>query len=268
MTFNAPLFVLTSDVDWASDPCIDDLASEAAARGIRPVFMATGASAALTRLAEHGLAQIGLHPNFSPGSSHGPDLASVVDHITRLYLLQRESPVTRPRFLCADAVAHISGVPDASVDAVITERFLLNLPDAHTQRLVIRESWRALRPGGHLVMCEGSLEGFRGLNQIRASVGLPEIEERSGENMSAIRFEDAELEAFCAGLGLRLVDKAGFRDYFILSRVLHPLLVAPQPPRFGARLNDLAGQIQRCLPMTPGVGSNVVWVFRKSRPTP
>ena len=532
MKLNAPLFVLTSDVDWASDPCIEDLAQQSAGRGIRPVFMATGASAVLDRLSDGGQAQIGLHPNFNPGSSHGPDIPSVVSHIRALYpsattfrshsfadssqittamqelglrydsninlhfqdnleplrhasgllrfpvfweddvhcllggtwdvddviekfqtpglkilnvhpiyfalnvptagfyhdvrslaasltpddiarrrfagkgtrtfvlelldrlraaghrfytldeafelvssaatiteagrdhrltddefhrywaispaerqvwlrslyntrnaedpyatsrdvnlreleieairrhlrggnvldlgcgngytllslaksggygsligvdfaenliagarvLLERESPPQRPEFLCADAVAYIRGTADASVDNIVTERFLLNLPDPDTQRLVIRDALRALRPNGRLVMCEGSMEGFRGLNRIRGLVDLPEIEERSGENVSAIRFEDHDLEAYCAGLGLRLVDKLGFRDYFVLSRVLHPLLVAPQTPRFGARVNDLARTIQQHLPMNPSIGSNVVWVFEKVGP--
>jgi ubiquinone/menaquinone biosynthesis C-methylase UbiE len=529
MTFNSPVFVLTSDVDWASDPCIDDLAQQALARGITPVFMATGASAVLNRLAADGQAQVGWHPNFNAGSTHGSDVASVVEHVSRLFpaaktfrshsfsdsthimeamrakglrydsniclhlqdqlvplqhfsgllrfpvfweddvhwmlggswdadayyerfltpglkilnvhpinfalnvpsadfyasvradapalsaadlaqrrfsgagtrtfvlamldrlraaghrfytldevfamvgkqaadttagrqyrlsneefekywaispaerqewlrvlynkrnptdryatsrdshlreleiaaitthvtggrvldlgcgngytllsmakragytslvgvdfadklidgakvLLEQEAPPLRPEFVCADAVAYVAQVPDASLDHVITERFLLNLPDTASQHTVIREAMRALTPGGLLVMCEGSMAGFRELNRLRAAMGLSEIEERSGENVSAIRFEDAELESFCAGLGLTLVDKLGFRDYFVLSRVLHPLLVAPQPPRFDARVNELARDIQQRVRMSPEAGSNVVWVYRK-----
>jgi len=528
MKLNAPLFVFTSDVDWASEPCIKDLGQETTSRGIRPVFMATGPSAELSALVETGQAQVGLHPNFNPGSSHGRELAAVVDYVFRLFpnattfrshsfadsshimeamrarglrydsninlhlqqdleplrhysglwrfpvfweddvhwlkqdawdadlflerfeqpglkiinvhpvnfalnvpdaefytairsrapslsaaditalrhrgagvrtfvvalidrllqrghrfytldelfamvvasadeqtdagrehrlsdeefkrywsitpaqrqewlralyntrnatdryatsrdynlreleieaigrhvrggrvldlgcgngytllslarrggydslvgidfaekliegahqLLARESMSVRPEFLCGDAVAHIRGLADHSVDHVVTERFLLNLPDTDTQQLVIREARRAIRPGGQLVMCEGSMEGFRALNRVRAAMGLAEIVERSGENASAIRFEDSDLEAYCASLGFRLVAKLGFHEYFVLSRLLHPLLVAPQPPRFGARINDLARQIQRHLPMQPDLGSNVVWVF-------
>ena len=529
MTFNAPVFVLTSDVDWASDPCIADLADHARRRAIRPVFMATGASAILDQLRSAKQAEVGWHPNFNPGSTHGTDIRSVVDHVSGLFpgattfrshsfsdsthimdamrsrgirydsniclhlqeglvplrhfsgvlrfpvfweddvhwvqggswavddylekflspglkilnvhpinfalnvpgadfyrtvrgaaptltageierrrfagpgtrtfvldlldrlraaghrfytldevfamvgvgdsetasgrqyrlsddeferywaispaerqawlqslynsrnptdpyatsrdynlreleieaisrhvtggdvldlgcgngytllsmarkegyasltgvdfaekliagaqvLVEKEKPAMTPAFVCADAVAYIHTVPDASLDHVITERFLLNLPDQDTQRRVIREALRALKPGGSLVMCEGSMAGFRELNRLRAAMGLPEIEERSGENVSAIRFEDEELETYCSGLGFQFVNKLGFRDYFILSRVLHPLLVAPQPPRFNAPINDLARQIQTRVPMAPDAGSNVVWVYRK-----
>jgi len=166
-------------------------------------------------------------------------------------------------FIAADAIEYVREVPDETVDGVITERFLLNLPDEGSQRAMIAEIFRVVRPGGRFVMCEGSMKGFRALNDLREQVGLPKIEERSSDNASANRFEDREIEAFCAGLGFTQVEKLGFRDYFIVSRVLHPLLVMPQPVTFDARINDLARQVQSAMPFTPDLGSNVVWVFAK-----
>lgn len=533
MRFNSPLFVLTSDTDWAADPCIEDVAAAADQLGITPVFFATNESPALARLERLGRAEVGLHPNFRPGSTHGSDVASVIDHIcglfphargfrshsfvdsfeiteelrargleydsnlcldmapdmrplthvsgltrfpifwednvhwlrgrpwdvdamietfltpglkvlnvhpvnfslnvpdepsyrsvrgevasltaddlarrrftgpgTRTFLVTmlerlrslghrfytlaevyamsraaadetiagrehrvsdaeyqqywqaspeerqawvrtmydrhnpsdpyatsrdhnlreleilaiaqhvpagrildlgcgngytvlslararsdcawvgvdfsermiagarelsaRETPPPPVEFVCADAVTYVQRAAGGSVNGVITERFLLNLPTPEAQRLVIREIHRVLADEGRFIMCEGSLDGFKGLNDLRTAAGLSAIPERSGDNASAIRFDDAAIEEFCVGAGFTLEAKLGFRDYFIMSRALHPLLAAPQPARFGARINDLAREIQARLPLAPGIGSNVVWVFAK-RPAP
>jgi hypothetical protein len=40
-------------------------------------------------------------------------------------------------------------------------------------------------------------------------------------------------------------------------------LVAPLQPRFDASLNKLARDIQKHLRMTPGIGSNTLWVCEK-----
>lgn len=85
MDLSAPVFVLTSDVDWASDDCIEDMAAAVGEFAIRPVFMATGKSKVLDRLLREDQIEVGLHPNFLPGSSHGTDVESVIDHVVGLY---------------------------------------------------------------------------------------------------------------------------------------------------------------------------------------
>lgn len=91
MTLDSPIFVLTSDVDWASDDCIAALAEHAANLDIRPTFFATHSSALLTQLGEDERAELGVHPNFAPGSTHGNDVESIVDHVFRLFPNARSS---------------------------------------------------------------------------------------------------------------------------------------------------------------------------------
>lgn len=181
-------------------------------------------------------------------------------------LVQRESPplANPPQFVCADAIAYLHAQMDASADAIITERFLLNLPDVTTQKTIIADAYRVLRSGGRLVMCEGSTPGFAALNSLRTSVGLEAVPETSIDNATAIRFDDPAIEAYVKALGFRVSDKLGFSVYFTISRALHPLLVAPQKPSFGARINSLARDVQSALPFAPGVGANVVWVLDKA----
>jgi hypothetical protein len=82
---NRPVFCLTSDVDWASDTCIRDLATVAGDVGVVPTFFATHRSEALDELAAAGRAQIGVHPNFLPGSTHGTTVDEVTEHVLALY---------------------------------------------------------------------------------------------------------------------------------------------------------------------------------------
>jgi ubiquinone/menaquinone biosynthesis C-methylase UbiE len=190
---------------------------------------------------------------------------NLVDGALRLREERSATLSSTPTFVKADAIVHLAATPDASVDHVLTERFLQNMPSPTVQRDVIREIHRILKPGGRLLMCEGSADGFDGLNQIRAAMALPEIPATSRENVSAIRFHEEEIERFAIDdVGFRLVDKVGFSTYFLIARVLHPLLVAPDSPRFDAPINYLARVLQTEAPMTPGYGSNVLWVFEKA----
>ena len=113
-------------------------------------------------------------------------------------------------------------------------------------------------------MCEGSRDGFLALNQLRTSIGLEEIAETSAENVSSKRFDDRAIEKFVTDeVGFEVIAKLGFSTFFAISRVLYPRLVSPQPPRFDARINTLAREIQEHSPMEPGLGSNVLWVLQK-----
>jgi SAM-dependent methyltransferase len=169
-----------------------------------------------------------------------------------------------PDFICDDAIAHIRKAPERSWDAIITERFLLNLPSWRSQQEVIREIYRALRPGGTFLMCEGSEEGFERLNQLREQVGVAVIPRDREANNSARRFRDDEVERFATKeVGFRLTRKLGYSTYFLISRALHPLLVHPQEPRFDAKINEFAMRIQQHTSFAPGYGANVLWVFEK-----
>jgi ubiquinone/menaquinone biosynthesis C-methylase UbiE len=178
--------------------------------------------------------------------------------------LNQDSLQSHPEFHCADAVKYIEQVPDHSLDYILTERFLLNMPDESTQHAVVREIYRALSPGGRFIMCEASNNGFRALNELRAKLGLEIILETSADNISALRFDDEAVEKFLIeDLGFDLANKLGVSTYFTISRALHPALIAPLPPRFGAKINSLAKDIQLQLPFDHGIGSNVIWVLDK-----
>ncbi len=79
-----PLFILTIDVDWASEYCIATLMEAMRERGIIPVVHVTHKSEVLSRMVEADEVVLGIHPNFLPGSSHGTTIGEVFDHVFAL----------------------------------------------------------------------------------------------------------------------------------------------------------------------------------------
>jgi hypothetical protein len=76
---------LTLDVDWAPDCVIDHVAAELRRSGVPATWFVTHAAAAVERLRETpALFELGIHPNFLPGSSHGATVREVLSHCMRL----------------------------------------------------------------------------------------------------------------------------------------------------------------------------------------
>lgn len=76
---------ITLDVDWAPDFMIDAAADALLAREVKATWFVTHDSPAIDRLRERpDLFELGMHPNFLPGSSHGATPAEVVAHCARL----------------------------------------------------------------------------------------------------------------------------------------------------------------------------------------
>ncbi|MCC7052650.1 MAG: hypothetical protein IT355_05245 [Gemmatimonadaceae bacterium] len=77
--------LITLDVDWAPDHVIDAVAGQLAAAGVRATWFITHASPAVERLRERGdLFELGIHPNFMPGSTHGATVDAVLAHCLAL----------------------------------------------------------------------------------------------------------------------------------------------------------------------------------------
>src|SRR5205823_14164137 len=82
----------------------------------------------------------------------------------------------------------------------------------------------------------------QGLNRLRAAAGLPAIE-TVAYNLLLPRteFEAAAAKHF----EIEAYHSLGF--YLFMSRVVQPLLVAPEAPRHDHRINQVAAQLSRVL---------------------
>jgi hypothetical protein len=76
---------ITLDVDWAPDHAIDTVAGHLIEHSVRATWFVTHASPAIDRLrGRPDLFELGIHPNFAPGSSHGDTPEAVLDHCMAL----------------------------------------------------------------------------------------------------------------------------------------------------------------------------------------
>lgn len=69
---------ITFDIDWAPDWCILQCADACRKRGAAATFFVTHLSPAVEELLADPLFEVGIHPNFLSGSSHGEDPEEVL----------------------------------------------------------------------------------------------------------------------------------------------------------------------------------------------
>jgi len=147
-------------------------------------------------------------------------------------------------------------------DVVTSSRCLMALLDWKRQKEALLEISRVLRQGGVLVLMEGTVDGLTRLNEVRTEFGLSPIDASGRDRLCTLKFIEKELLEFCNPF-YKLEKIQRFGMYYFLSRVVHPLLAAPEPPRYDARINEVAREIARKIPDFKGLGHLVAFIFRK-----
>jgi len=137
--------------------------------------------------------------------------------------------------------------PYGSFDVVITERCIHNLPSQKNQYEVIYNIWNVLKDGGIYIMVEGTADGLKRLNDLRTKVGLEPIPDRKKTNIMSLKLDEEEIEGFLSPY-FNTVKKQYFGMYYLISRVIHPLLVAPDSPKFDSRINEVARKLASHIP--------------------
>ncbi len=79
LTIEEPVFCLSCDTDWASDYALEQFDALLRDYEIRPTIFATGPSTVLNAMQREDRAEIGIHPNFLPGSTHGSEPTEIID---------------------------------------------------------------------------------------------------------------------------------------------------------------------------------------------
>ena len=149
-------------------------------------------------------------------------------------------------------------------DIVISQRCLLNLPSKDMQWQAMREISRILKPDGIYLMLEGTLQGLRNLNAFRHNFGLEPIPEADPKyNWFSNKFDEDEMIQVAKGSFKKLVYIQRFGMYYFLSRVIHPLLVAPGKPKYDAYINNIARQICSQVPDYEALGHVALFIFKR-----
>lgn len=153
---------------------------------------------------------------------------------------------------------------DSTFDVVISQRCLLNLPNREDQWKAMKEISRVLKRGGYYLMLEGTLQGLARLNDARSLFGLEPIAEAApGYNWFSNKFDEQEMLKVAATLFERMENIQRFGMYYFISRVIHPLLVLPNKPRYDAQINAVARQICHQIPNYEDMGHVALFVFRR-----
>lgn len=179
-------------------------------------------------------------------------------------LLQKTSPDLVPRVHFQTASVMELPFPDQSFDVVTSHRCLMALLDWNKQQAALLEIHRVLKPGGVLVLMEGTFEGLDRLNAARAKVGLEPIAPDGRDRLITLKFHEEALVDFCRPF-YRHEATHRFGMYYFLTRVVQPLLVAPDPPSYDHKLNAVARQLARFFPDLDGMGHLVAFAFSRRR---
>jgi ubiquinone/menaquinone biosynthesis C-methylase UbiE len=151
---------------------------------------------------------------------------------------------------------------DGYFDVVTSSRCLMALLDWDLQQKALLEINRVLKPNATLVLMEGTLDGLERLNECRQKFGLSAIAADGRDRLFTRKFREEELLDFCARhYTVERIQRFGM--YYFLTRVVQPLMVAPDAPRYDHPLNAVARQIARVIPDLEGMGHLVGFVLRK-----
>lgn len=168
----------------------------------------------------------------------GTDVASSL--IGRAQERAVNARIANAQFLVRSALELDRSLLPDGVDVVISQRCLINLTEWELQKEAIRRVHALLRPGGLFLLTEGFQEPLEELNRVRVAVGLDEI----AVVPYNLNLRRAEFDALVSEL-FTTVSTSQYGLYLFLSRVIHPLAVAPAPPAHDGHLNEVAFQTTR-----------------------
>ncbi|HEY2971161.1 MAG TPA: class I SAM-dependent methyltransferase [Pyrinomonadaceae bacterium] len=148
---------------------------------------------------------------------------------------------------------------DSDYDVIISQRFLINLMEWSLQQKVLLDLTSRLKPGGRLLMLEGSRQGVDSLNEFRAAFGLEPLQVK----WHNLFFDDCSLVDFMTRLGHDLVHESGLGAYFLLTRGIRPML--DKTLDWDCEFNRLAAaaKTDELLELGARFSRLKLWVFQK-----
>lgn len=147
-------------------------------------------------------------------------------------------------------------------DIVTTHRVLITLLSFENQKQALSEIERVLQTNGLYLMFEATTEGLSILNHFRTKFGLSQISEGGSGDYDRLLFSEKKLKSFMS-TKFELINVHSFGMYYFLTRILQPLFVSPEKPRYDHKLNDVAFEIARQIPNFENMGHLKGYVWKK-----
>ena len=147
-------------------------------------------------------------------------------------------------------------------DIMTTHRVLIALLSFETQKQALLETLRVLQPNALYVMFEATTEGLALLNDFRKMFGLSEVSEGGCGDYDRLLFLEKELKIFMS-TNFEQVNIHSFGMYYFLTRIVQPLFVRPEKPRYDYKLNDVAFEIAKKLPDFKNIDHLKGYVWKK-----
>jgi SAM-dependent methyltransferase len=123
-------------------------------------------------------------------------------------------------------------------DVALSIRCLINLESWELQQRAIANIASLLTPGARFIFVEGLADGRRALNDMRKRMGLSEMP----TVWHNVDFEEARLMPFLDRF-FTLEARRHFGVYDFVSRIVHPMAVAPESPVYDSAINRTAAQL-------------------------
>ena len=123
-------------------------------------------------------------------------------------------------------------------DVALSVRCLINLESWQLQQRAIENIATLLKPGGRFIFVEGLADGRRNLNAMRAQMGLSEMP----NVWHNVDFEESHLMQYLER-SFALEARRHFGVYDFISRIVHPMVVAPGAPVYDSPMNRTAAQL-------------------------
>ena len=149
---------------------------------------------------------------------------------------------------------------DASFDAVVSTRVIINLPSWDEQLHGLEECVRVLRPGGLFLLSEATEQGWMRLNELRREWGLVDIPMPS---FNLYLDQERVIEALATEVELEQIDDFA-SSYYVVTRLLKPLLASRA--EIAVDVTDPNAEFNRwaaMLPPTGDYGTQKLFVLRR-----
>jgi ubiquinone/menaquinone biosynthesis C-methylase UbiE len=160
-------------------------------------------------------------------------------------------------FATCDALT-LSPATFGMFDMAVSIRCLINILDWDRQKQALAAITSVLKTGGRLVLIEGLADGRDALNRLRESQGL----EAMPKVWHNVDFSATGLLDYLQG-DFVIREKRGFGVYDMISRVVHPLTVAPDAPQYTAQINKVAAHLARDRNEFEDCSRVLFWVLEK-----